>query len=149
MNNRLSLNDIFPIIQEQLESGGSAVFTIHGVSMLPMLKDGESKIRIIKPTKIPKKYDIIFYRRDNGQFVLHRIVGIRKNGFICRGDNQIENEFPVSKDSVIGILTGYTKNGKWKDFNSFGQFIYSRRVVNTVFYRRAKHWIKKKFKDRF
>ncbi len=144
MNNRLSLNEIFPIIQEQLESGGSAVFTIHGVSMLPMLKDGESKIRIIKPTKKPKKYDIIFYRRANGQFVLHRIVGIRRNGFICRGDNQIENEFPVGKDTVIGILTGYTKNGKWIDFDSFSQFIYSRRVVNTVFYRRAKHWIKKR-----
>ncbi len=142
LNNSFSLEQLFPIISEQLENGGSAVFCIHGTSMLPLLKDGKDSVRLIKPISKPKKYDIIFYRRENGAFVLHRIVGIKNGCYICRGDNQIENEFPVKNDWVIGILTDYTKKGKWISAKTFKQFIYSRIQVNTVFYRRLKHKIK-------
>ncbi len=143
MNNSLSLERLFPIIQEQLDNGGSARFTIHGTSMLPMLKDGRHSVHLKKPSAPLKKYDIIFYRRDDGKFVLHRIVGIKKDGYVCRGDNQIDNEYPVKKEWVIGILVDYTEGGKCTSVNSFEHFIYSRFRVNTAFIRRAKHRIKK------
>lgn len=142
MNKAIYLNELFPIISEQLENGGSASFVIHGTSMLPMLKDGEDKVRLIKPKRKPKKYDIIFYRRADGQFVLHRIIGIKKGCFICRGDNQIENEYPITEDMVIAVLCDYTQQGKWISAASFKQFMYARMRVNTVFFRRAKHWLK-------
>lgn len=132
MNRKIWLEDIFPLISEQLNSGGSASFTIRGTSMLPMLKDGIDSVRIIKPIATPKKYDIIFYRRDDGTFILHRIVGIKDGDYICRGDNQTENEFPVKNGSIIGIVAEYTKNGKVIKFDSIRQTVYSRFVVNTV-----------------
>ncbi len=97
-----------------------------------MLKDGIDSVRIIKPIVLPQKYDIIFYRRDDGTFILHRIVGIKDGDYICRGDNQTVSEFPVKNDSIIGIVTEYTKNGKVIPFDSLRQTVYSRFVVNTV-----------------
>jgi len=142
LNNSLSLEELFPIISEQLEHGGSASFTIHGTSMLPMLKDGKSTVRLIKPVSNPRKYDIILYRREDGSFVLHRIIEIKKEGYVCRGDNQIENEFPVKKEWVIGILTDYISDGKQISVKSFSHYVYSRFRVNTAFIRRAKHKLK-------
>ena len=144
---------MLPLIEEQLESGGVTVFKIHGTSMKPMMQDRADSVRIKKPTDDIKKYDIIFYRRNDGQFVLHRVVGIKNNDFICRGDNQIIDEFPVRHENIIGIVTDYTKNGEFKSMDSLSQKIYSRFWVNTVIFRKMKrklfllgHSFKNKFK---
>lgn len=132
MNKKVSLNDLFPIISEQLGAGGSASFTIRGNSMEPLLKHGKSTVKIEHPKRALKKYDVIFYRRENGDFILHRIVGVKKNGFICRGDNQIKNEFPVKRESIIGIATEYQTNGKSFNINGFSQRLYAFLRVNSV-----------------
>ncbi len=132
MNKKVSLNDLFPIISEQLNAGGSASFTVHGNSMEPLFKNRKSTVRIEKPKKAPKKYDVIFYRRENGDFILHRIVGVKKDGYICRGDNQISNEYPVKAEAVIGVVTEYGNDGKLSSINSLKQKIYAFLRVNTV-----------------
>ncbi len=142
MNNSLSLEELFTIISEQLDIGGSASFTIHGTSMLPLLTDGKDSVRLIKPLSKLQKYDIVFYRRPDGHFVLHRIVGIKKQGYVCRGDNQITDEYPVCRDWIIGVVSHYTRKGKMVSVKSFGHFIYSRFRVNTAFLRKAKHRLK-------
>lgn len=138
MNRKISLAEIYPLITEQLEAGGSASFTIHGTSMQPLLYDGKSVVRLEKPKCAPKKYDIIFYRRDDGNFILHRIIGEKSDGYICRGDNQIINEYPVKRQWVIAVMTQHSENGKTKSVNSFSQRLYARIWVNTVFIRKAK-----------
>ena len=130
MNKEIELRELYPLIKEQLDSGCTASFAVHGTSMLPLLRDRKDRVRIKRPDETPRKYDIIFYRRDNGDFILHRIVGAAPEGFICRGDNQIDDEFPVKRDSVIGIVTHYNKNGKWKSVGGLGQKIYSRIWVS-------------------
>lgn len=132
---------MLPIINEQLDAGGNAVFAIHGTSMKPMMKDRIDSVRIKKPTDAPQKYDIIFYRRDDGHFVLHRIVGVKNGSYICRGDNQIVDEFPVKNENIIGIVTDYTKNGSFKSIDCLSQKIYSRFWVNTVAFRKLKRRI--------
>ncbi len=138
MNKEIRLEDIFPLISEQLNKGGSAVFTIHGTSMLPFLKDRSHSVKLEKPEASPKKYDIIFYRRDDGDFILHRIVGVKKEGFVCRGDNQVDNEFPVRFDSVIGVVTQYKRNRGWKHMSCFTQSCFAYFWVNTMFLRKIK-----------
>lgn len=136
MNKTVTFEEIYPLIDEQLQAGGSASFISHGTSMKPLLKDGENRITLIKPPGYPQKYDIIFYRRSDGKFILHRIVGIKKDGYVCRGDNQFQDEFPVRKEQIIAILSEYTKNGKQKKINSFSQKLYARFWVNTMRFRR-------------
>ncbi len=138
MNKRIKLSDLFPIISEQINAGGSTSFTIHGTSMQPLLHDGKSIVKLEKPKSEPKKYDVIFYRRDDGNFLLHRIVGVGQDGYICRGDNQIINEYPVKREWVIAIMTSHTKDGKEKSVESLSQKLYARIWVSTVFVRKAK-----------
>ena len=137
MNKKIALNDVFPIISEQLNEGGSASFTVHGTSMQPFLKDRQDKVWIVKPTRKLKKYDIIFYNVKNYGFVLHRIVKVKNNGVICRGDNQTDNEPLLSFDDVIAIVSHYERNGRKKPVNSVLHTVYSRFWVNTVFFRKV------------
>ncbi len=142
MNKKITLNDLFPIIEEQLNAGGSTSFTIRGTSMEPLFHDGKSTVKLVKPEERSlKKYDIIFYRREDGNFLLHRIVGVREDGFVCRGDNQTVDEYPVKREWVIGIVTEYGENGKFKRVDTAKQRIYSFIRVNTVGFLRAKRRI--------
>lgn len=136
MNREVSLKDLFPLIDEQLKEGGFTVFAVHGTSMQPFLKDRESKVRLEKPKEAPKKYDVIFYTRPDGSFILHRIVGIKDGGFVCRGDNQTENEFSVSFDRVIATVTQYDRKGIWRSMDGLSQRIFARFWVNTVLFRK-------------
>ena len=138
MNKEIALKDLFPLIDEQLNSGGSAAFVIHGTSMQPFLKDRKDSVVLEKAKSAPKKYDIIFYRRADGNFILHRIVGVKKEGFVCRGDNQTENEFPVKADSVIGIVTQYDRGKGRKPINCFTQRFFAFIWVNTMYIRKIK-----------
>ena len=137
MNKELALNDIFPLMEEQLNMGGSTVFAIHGTSMQPFLKDRIASVRLEKPKSRPKKYDLIFYKRDDGNFILHRIVGSRGENFICRGDNQTENEYPVNDRQIIAVCTQYNRKGVWRDMGGVSQIMFSRFWVNTVIFRRV------------
>jgi hypothetical protein len=110
----LPLAALESLIREELSSGGSAVINIRGVSMLPLLKEGVTSVRIVPPTFPLKKYDIPFYKREDGQFVLHRVIGKRKDGYVCRGDHQAVKEFGVTEEMIIGVADTRIVHGKEK-----------------------------------
>ena len=152
LNKEVWLEDVYPLIEQQLCAGGSASFTINGTSMLPFLRSKKDSVKIANPNEAirkvaPKKYDIIFYRRANGDFVLHRIVKVENGYYICRGDNQVDNE-QVDKQSVIAVATEYCKNGVWKPMGNKGQRIYSFFWVNTMIIRKIKRKIFSIFKKK-
>lgn len=105
------LEQLMPLIRERLEAGQSVRFSPHGTSMLPMLRQGRDRV-ILSPVSGPlKKYDIPFYRRDNGQYVLHRIV---KTGdhYTCIGDHQYETEPDIRQDQIIAVVTAFTRDDR-------------------------------------
>lgn len=132
MNKTVSLSELYPLIKEQLSNGGSASFTIRGVSMMPMLKNGIDSVRIVSPSLPLKKYDIPFYRRDDGSFILHRVVKVTGDGYVCRGDHQFVNEKNVTDGMIIGVTEAYTHNGKWLETDSLHQKLYSRFRVGSA-----------------
>lgn len=135
MSKKVSLAECEPLITAQLAEGGSVSFTVKGTSMRPMLTGGADTVTIVKPAQPLKKYDVIFYRRENGQYVLHRIVKVKKDGYVCRGDNQTAKEYPVTQDMIVGVLREYTHKGKIKRADSFGQKVYAFFYVNTALIR--------------
>lgn len=115
---RVPLAALEAVIREELQSGGSTVININGVSMLPLLKDGKSEVRIV-PARFPlKKYQVPLYKRRDGCFVLHRVIGVKQDGYICRGDHQTVKEYPVTDDMVIGVMSQYRSGGRWKNVSS-------------------------------
>lgn len=123
----MRLEEALPLIEAAFSEGAPFRFFQRGKSMLPMLREGIDSVQLVSPSvKAPKKGDVIFYRRDSGEFILHRIVAASSGGkrFDTCGDNQTIPERNVKAESVIGVLEGYYKGEKWvaaddKDYKKY------------------------------
>lgn len=100
-----------PLLLETLAEGRCVRFQPRGTSMLPLLRQGADAVELSPPPKKLKKYDIPFYARKNGQYVLHRIVKAGEH-YTCVGDNQFDLEYPVSHSQVIAVVTAVYRNGR-------------------------------------
>ena len=124
-NNTVRLDALMPLIRERLAAGESVRFSPHGTSMLPMLKDGRDQVILSPlPDKL-KKYDLPLYQRENGQYVLHRIVKV-KDDYTCIGDNQFVPEKGLRHDQMIGVVTHFVRKGKEYSTECFRYKAYCR-----------------------
>lgn len=98
--------------EEVLEKYGRLVYTNSGDSMLPFIHEKRDILIIEKPSGRLKKYDVPLYRRDSGQYVLHRILKVRENDYVICGDNRINKEYGITDRHIIGVLTAVNRNGK-------------------------------------
>lgn len=121
---KISLKEIFPEIKEKIDNGGTVKLPITGISMRPLLVWDRDTVDIVKCEKA-EKGDIIFYLRDNGQFVLHRIVGVDDKGYILCGDNQWILEYGIRDSHIIGVVNSITRKGKTFDMANVPYRIYS------------------------
>lgn len=113
MNKEVSFDDIIEIVIEKLNNGGTVTFTPRGKSMLPMLRDGEDVVVLSKPQGRLHLFDIPLYKREDGTYVLHRIVNYDADGsYVLCGDNQFVLEHGVKDSSIIGVVTAFYRKGK-------------------------------------
>lgn len=121
----LRLEQLMPLIREQLAAGKNVRFAPRGVSMLPMLRQGRDKVILSPVTGRLKKYDLPLYQRDNGQYVLHRIVKVGDT-YTCIGDNQYELERGIRQDQIIAVVTAFTRDDREIPVTDLGYRIYCR-----------------------
>ena len=95
-----------------LADGAELPLVVSGGSMRPFLAPGRDTVYLRAPDRPLRRGDIAFYRRADGQYVLHRICRITRDGFYLVGDNQTEVEGPLSPEQIHGRLTGVVRNGK-------------------------------------
>lgn len=119
------LAQAFPLMRERMEAGESVQFTPHGTSMRPTIYGGRDQVVLVALPEKLKKYDLPLYRRDNGQFVLHRIVKVGTT-YTCIGDNQFVYEQGVRRDQMLALVTGIYRKGKYYSTDGFGYRLYSR-----------------------
>lgn len=119
------LEQLMPLIRERLAIGQSVRFSPRGVSMLPMLRQGiDSVVLSPLPEKL-KKYDLPLYQRDNGQYVLHRIVDVA-DSYTCIGDNQFDREFGLRHDQMIAVVSAFYRADRQYSVESPGYRAYCR-----------------------
>ncbi len=106
---RLPMEQLMPLLQLQMEQGGSAWLTVTGSSMHPTFRHGRDRVELVQ--RPPCKGDVALYRRENGVYVLHRILGAREENWLCAGDNQWETE-EVSPSQVIACVQRFFRKGK-------------------------------------
>ena len=107
----VQLEQLMPLIREQLAQGKTVRFSPRGTSMLPMLRQGiDSVVFSPLPEKL-KKYDLPLYQRQNGQYVLHRIVKVGDT-YTCIGDNQFAYEPGLRHDQMIALVTEFYRGEK-------------------------------------
>ena len=112
-------------VEKELAEKGSFAACAVGESMRPMLRGGRDMVIIEPLSKVPRKYDVILFKDKASRYVLHRVVKIRGDVYVPRGDNTYFTE-TVAPETILGILTKYNKNGKSYDVNSFSNKLYAR-----------------------
>ncbi len=112
--NSVTLADVLPVMDEQLEKGNEVSFTPFGNSMFPTIRSGRDKV-ILKRTKTLSKDDICLFITNSEKPVLHRVIST-KNGIVTRGDNSVKTDTTPKK--IYGKVVAVYKNGKLKDINS-------------------------------
>ena len=99
--------------EEQLRLHGQLVYTNVGDSMMPLLRQHRDLMVIDRrgPER-SRKYDAVLYRRSRGEYVLHRILKVRKDDYVLCGDNRWEREYGVREDWILGVLTAVVRDGR-------------------------------------
>lgn len=72
-----------------------------GNSMYPLIKL-DDQLLIMELNKDPELYDIVAYKSKD-KYILHRLIGIKDDCYIIRGDNCLNNEI-IKKDRIIAYL---------------------------------------------
>ena len=110
---KVSLAELEPVIREAFAAGMTFKLPVTGTSNLPTLAEGRDQIILDEAAAPLRKYDLPLYRRDNGQYVLHRIVAVEKDGcYICCGDHQWQRERGIRPDQVIGVTVQLVRKGR-------------------------------------
>lgn len=120
-----SIKEIAPFIEKVISDGKDAKLTITGFSMYPLFYDKRDDVILTKPDKL-KKYDVVFYKRDNGSYVFHRIIKIEDDILTIAGDNEIKKEYPVKKSQVIAKMSSFVRKGKACSVSALWYILYSR-----------------------
>ena len=124
---KVKLEELFPLMEECLKSGRSFTFSPHGVSMLPMLRQGKDTVTLSPLPERLRKYDLPLYRRPDGKFVLHRIVGTAADGtYICIGDHQFGYEKGVRPEWMIAVVTKFTRDSREHSVQELPYRLYCR-----------------------
>lgn len=126
-NNRFIFEkDLVPLIEERLASGHRVRYLpFRGVSMLPMLRQGKDSVELSPLPERLKKYDLPVYRRADGQYVMHRVVAVKEDHYICLGDNTLFFEHIYPKQ-MIGVVSAFKRGEKRIEVDNLWYRLYCR-----------------------
>ncbi len=122
--NEVGLKEMWPVMEEQLNEGKAVSFRPSGISMLPLIRPCVDSVVIKKAPDKLKKYDLPLYRRTDGTFVLHRVVGVNNGTYTMRGDNQNVLERGIKSEQILAVSVGMYKNGEYISFSGVKYWIY-------------------------
>lgn len=107
------------VLKELVEEGREVSLLISGSSMSPFLIHQRDYIYFKRPERKLRKGDMVFYQRESGQYVMHRILRVKEDGYDIIGDAQQEVEGPVQREQIFALITKVQRKGKWLEPGDF------------------------------
>ena len=98
--------------EEILKNEGRLIYSNVGDSMRPLIRQGRDLVVIERKNGRLRKYDVPLYRRDSGQYVLHRVLKVREGDYVLCGDNRWYRETGITDGHILGVLTAVVRDGK-------------------------------------
>ncbi len=99
--------------EELLEKDGQVMTHVVGTSMLPLLHNRESIVIVEAADRMPpRRGDVVLYKT-GGTYILHRVLKIRGDTYIIRGDNTWALEY-VPKKALLATMTGFYRSAEGK-----------------------------------
>lgn len=101
--------ELLPLIRERLAAGQRVHYLpFHGVSMMPMLRQKFDSVELAPLPERLQKYDLPVYQYPSGKVVMHRIVKVRKQDYVCLGDNTYAYEY-IRPEQLIGLVSAFKR----------------------------------------
>ena len=113
----IEIEALYPLIEEVIASGGEFRLYPKGTSMLPLIRQGIDSVVLVSAQDVAEN-DIVFYKRDNGQFVLHRLVKTKGEEYVMCGDIQNELEYGIRKEQILAKVAYCYKEDKRVSFDT-------------------------------
>lgn len=140
-------DELMPLIRERLAAGQRVRYLpFRGLSMLPMLRQGIDSVELGPLPEKLKKYDLPVYRYPSGKYVMHRVVRVEADHYICLGDNTYSYE-KIAPEQLLGVVSAFKRGDKRIEVSSatyrFYCVIWVALFPVRSFIRRCKHWLKK------
>lgn len=98
--------------EAELARTGKLVYTNVGDSMMPLIREKRDLLILEPPQGRLHRLDIPLYKRESGQYVLHRVLKVRKTDYMLCGDNRWQRESGITDEHIIGVLKGLVRDGK-------------------------------------
>jgi len=124
LTDEIRIEDYEELIRAVLDSGGEFRIYPHGISMLPLLRQGRDSVALRTLDRPPRKFDILFYKRRDGNYILHRIKKVTPDGLIMWGDNHTMLEYGVTEDMIIGYAARIFRDEKELNCDSFSYRVF-------------------------
>ena len=133
-----------------LNSVGFICTEIKGTSMNPLLFEGVNKVVIERPLNRLKKGDVALYKRDSGEYVLHRVMKVLNDSYVFCGDNHFVLEYGITDAHVLGVMKGYYKGEKYVNIEkSFKYKLYKLFWCNSLSFRKFLNYFRSGFNKIF
>ena len=78
----------------------------------PFLCHRRDYIYFTRPEEELKRGDMVFYQRDSGQYVMHRIWKVRPEGYYMVGDAQTQIEGPLRREQIFARIVRVKRKGR-------------------------------------
>lgn len=109
---KVDTTELVSALKELVEAGHEVSLTISGRSMTPFLAHERDRIFFSTPNPPLRRGDMVFFRRTNGQYVMHRICKVRPEGCYLVGDGQTEVEGPILPGQIFARVNRVERKGK-------------------------------------
>ena len=140
-------DELMPLVRERLAAGQKVRYLpFRGVSMLPMLRQGIDTVELAPLPEELKKYDLPVYQYPSGKYVMHRVVAVADDHYVCLGDNTYAYE-RITRDQMVGVVSAFRRGSKRVEAGSFLYRWYCRIWVGIYpirkLIRKSKKWLKR------
>ena len=107
----------FALLSETiLKAGRSIRFRAPGISMQPLIQDGDQLMVAPVETERIRRGDILFFISEGGRALVHRVIKRQKSdGFLCfvmQGDHVSHPDGCVTPSMILGRVTLIERNGE-------------------------------------
>lgn len=124
---RASMEELSPFITACLEEGKTVEITVTGNSMRPLLhhlRDGVALQRAEAESLRPG--DVPLYKRENGQYVLHRVIAVVDGTYTMMGDAQLSEEPGIRPGQILAVARGFYIGKRYVDCSALRYRLYTR-----------------------
>lgn len=117
---RVDTEEYLNAVSALIAEGREVTVPVRGGSMNPFLVDNRDCVLLVPAPERLRRGDIVLFRRASEQYVLHRIVAVRRSRpgghepvYFMRGDAQEMTEGPVARAQVRALAARVMRQGRW------------------------------------